>query len=97
MNFRFPIWVGSSDGSDGNGHGRQVIAFSSAARAFNYLSARASGNVGIELVSELRFRALLPQLYAQGVDEISFDPEPDGTGATTIALRAVENALSEYE
>ena len=97
MNFRFPIWVGGSNGSDGNGQGRQVIAFSSAARAFNYLSAHASGQVKIELISETRFREMLPGLHAQGVVEISFDPDPHGGGAMTIALWAIEKVLAIAE
>jgi hypothetical protein len=91
MNFQFPIWISGSTARDG--HGYRLVAFSSASRAYAYLSTQAIGHVEIELVSERRFRAMLPRLYAQGVVELSFDPEPDGSAAMTIVFSGVEDAL----
>ena len=83
MNLKFPIWI-SSTARDGPS--QRLVAFSSAARAYAYLSANKVGLVEIELLSEPRFRSMLPRLCEPGVVELVFDPEPDGSAAMTIPL-----------
>jgi hypothetical protein len=92
MNFQFPIWISGSAARDGRGD--RLVAFSTAARAYAYLSAHSAGQVEIELVSETRLQLLLPRLQARGILELSIDPDPDGSAGMTIVLSGVEDALA---
>lgn len=88
MSLKFPIWISGSIARD-----HRLVGFSSAARAYAYLSAHRAGCVEIELASELRFRLMLASLQGQGIVELSLDPEPDGSAAMSIPLSMIWPAL----
>ena len=79
MDFKFPIWISGSTAYDS-----RLVAFSTAARAYAYLSASVIGEVQIELVAEVRFRSILSRFGAQGGVEILFDPEQDDSATMEI-------------
>ena len=78
----------------GDDHVKHAVAFSTTARAGEFMTATGESNWEFALIARAGLPALVSHLTAAGLAGICLDPAPDETGGTSIKIPAL-SAIAE--